>query len=67
MLFVTLLIIIIILLVIRYISSNELEPFADPYSLYLHDMISEKELKSNLDHSLKLYYSRDMVPMYEME
>jgi len=46
---------------IKYLS------IIDPYSLYLHKNISEKEDWWNKTHARKLYYYRDYIPQFYKE
>ena len=61
------LIILPLLLLIIFLMKRR-EPFAqyltivDPYSIYLHKDISQKEDWWNYDHNRKLYYYDNMVP-----
>ena len=60
-------ILLLLLLLIMFLKRSQ-ENFAqhltivDPYSLYLHKDISEKEDWWNYDHNRKLYYYHNMVP-----
>ena len=59
-------IIIILIIILFYLYSNKIEnfeiPLIDPYSLYLHQDITQREKTWNLAHNKKLYYYDNVVP-----
>ena len=59
------------IIIYRYGSYNEKFvanlSIVDPFSLYLHNDISNKEDWWHKTHSNKFYYYRDMVPIYYKE
>lgn len=67
------LIIIITILILIYLKSFKNETFVsylsivDPFSLYLHKNITEKEDWWNETHAKNFYYYQDYVPQIYME
>lgn len=72
---ITIILVIILILALVFILKRSNESFdgqicmdkfyptiVDPYSIFLHRNISEKEDQWNYGHSRKLYYYRDLVP-----
>ncbi|QKF94513.1 hypothetical protein QKU48_gp1055 [Fadolivirus algeromassiliense] len=67
--FIIIAVIILAILTLLYFSGPHNESFVanmsivDPYSIFLHDGITEKQHWWNVTHAKKLYYYHDYVPI----